>query len=417
MRLKTAIDGMEGMYEPSYFFIKIETTQKLDINIDTHSQTFIHEYIHFIQDIFLPYCIRNNVNEVHRFVYITEKTKSENIQRPFNDWSPEFLCIERQHQQTWGYSKPVKKAAPITDYDVTHYTIAETGARVFKYTALLSNGCRYPIGAKDMLEYIAHKIESKHWPTDQPDLPYRTMDLVFDQLGLGTIPDMCKIALIEFCLHNDNPIHHLFRTIETIQNGSLGLEGVEQCYLHFDFLDYVLKRLLWGARGGFEETIHSKLKRRLETIQSHIQKKYPAEQFKDISGWFDDVISYVDKNLKGRMYFAELYEKEKNDFLIEIDNLLKALGVPLVFNSLNEHISLLPEKYNKDSFIQFYTSFKFNEFLTHSDQTCPMCEFCENSTPELMSPDCIDNVARKVSEDNQCPFGQFLDNHKINIVR
>lgn len=417
MKLRNAMDGMEGDYEPSYFFMKIDTAQKLDEKMDRHGQTFIHEYIHFIQDIFLPYCVRNNVNEVYRFVYVMDKTKKEPILRPFDDWSSQLLCIERQHKQTWGYSKPVKNALKITGYERDEYVIKETQARVFKYTALLGSDAKHPIGAKDMLEYIAHKIESKHWLTDQPDIPYRTMDMVFDDLRLGDIPEMCKIALVEFCLHNDNPVHHLFQIVKSIQNGSLGLHGVEQCFFHFDFLEYVLHRLLWGARGGFEETMHTKAERRLSTIKDYIDKKYPVEHFRDISDWFGDVITYVSDNLKGRFYFAELYFKSKEDFLVEIDKLMGAIGVPLVFNSLAEHVSLLPEKYNKDSFIQFYVSFKFNEFLTHSDQTCPVCSFCENSSPDLMTPDCEVDVMRKISDDNQCPFGQFLNNHQINIVR
>lgn len=417
MKLKVMKNEMEGEYEPSYFFMKLKTTEKLDNNIDRHSQTFIHEYIHFIQDIFLPYCVRNNVNEVYRFVYIADAAKKNPILRPFVDWSPELLCMERQHQQTWGYSKSVKSALEIAGYERDEYVIKETQARVFKYTALFEGGIKHPVGAKDMLEYIAHKIESKHWSTDQPDIPYRTMDMVFEKLELGDIPEMCKIALVEFCLHNDNPVHHLFCVVNSIQNDNLGLQDIERCFFHFDFLEYVLSRILWGARGGFEETMHTKVQRRLSTIQDYLNMKYPAEHFRDISGWIGDVIAYVSENLKSRFYFANLYYMEKKDLLAEIDKLIRELGVPLVFNSMGDHISLLPEKYNKNSFIQFYASFKFNEFLTHADQTCPMCDFCERSNSDIMNPDCVDNVIRKISENSQCPFGQFLNNHKIDIVR
>lgn len=417
MRLRAIKSEIEGEYEPSYFFMKIEKAEYLGDKIDTHCQTFVHEYIHFIQDIFLPYCIRNNVNEIYRFVYVADKAKKKPILRPFNDWSPELLCMERQHQQTWGYSKPVKSVLEISGYERDEYVIKETQARVFKYTALLAGGIKYPIGAKDMLEYIAHKIESKHWLTEQPDMPYRTMDMVFKKLGLGDMPEMCKIALVEFCLHNDNPVHHLFQMVSAIQNNNLGLEDVEKCFFNFDFIAYVLPRLLWGARGGFNETMHTKSQRRLASIQDYLNKKYPTEHFQEISSWVGDVIAYVSENLKGRFYFAELYYMEKEEFLGEIDKLMREIGVPLVFNSIGEHVTLLPDKYNKDSFIQFYASYKFNDFLTHTEQTCPMCDFCERSNADMMNSDCVDNVIRKVSENNECPFGQFLNNHKIDIIR
>ncbi|MCO7614155.1 hypothetical protein NJH83_28350 [Pseudomonas chlororaphis] len=416
MRLKTAKDGMEGSYEPSYFIMKIDTSEKLTDNLDRHSQTFIHEYIHFIQDIFLPYCIRNNVNEVYRFVYVTDKAKEKPIERPFNEWNHELSCISRQYDNTWGNSKPIKKASSIKSYSREHYVIKEINARVFKYIAHLSSGMEYHVGAKDMLEYIAHKIEAKHWSTVQPDFPYRTMDFVFEELGLGDIPMMCKIALTEFCLHNDNPVHHLFEIIKTIRSEGFGFHGVQQCFYHFDILEYVLQRLLWGARGGFEETIHTKVERRLATIREYLSRKYPTDQFRDIDSWFGDVVSYVANNLKGRLYFSEIYEKNKSEFLAEIDMLISTLGIPLIFNSINEHISLLPNKYNKDSFIQFYASFIFNEFLKHTDKTCPMCSFCENTNASIMTDDCISNVMRRVAEDSQCPFGKFIYNHEIRII-
>lgn len=417
MRLKTTKDGIEGAYEPSYFFMRLETTQALDNNIDRHSQTFIHEYIHFIQDIFLPYCVRNNVNEIYRFGYIIDRTKKEPITRPFDNWGAELLCIDQQYEYTWGDLTQIKNASSIRSYESEIYTIEETEARVFKYTAILTPDKKYHVGAKDMLEYIAHKIESKHWTTDQPDFPYRTMDAIFDNLGLGDIPDMCKIALTEFCLHNDNPIHHFFQIIKLIQGGELSFQGVEQCFYHFDFLEYVLQRLLWGSRGGFEETIHTKVQRRLIDLRNFLDKKYPSEQFRDISDWIDDVITYISDNLKGRLYFSELYEKNKEELLAEVDMLVDTLGIPLIFNAQEEHISLLPEKYTKDSFIQFYASYKFNEFLKNTDKTCPMCSFCESSNPSIMSYDCANDVIRRVADDNQCPFGSFIYNHEINIVR
>jgi len=417
MRLKTTKDGIEGAYEPSYFFMRLETNETLDKNLDRHSQTFIHEYIHFIQDIFLPYCVRNNVNEIFRFTYIADRAKKEPITRPFDEWNAELLCIDQQYEYTWGAITQIKNAKNIIDYEIETHTIEQTKARVFKYTAILAKDKKYQIGARDMLEYIAHKIESKHWSTDQPDFPYRTMDIIFCTLGLGDIPDMCKIALTEFCLHNDNPIHHLFQIIKLIRAGELGLQGVEQCFYHFDFLNYVLQRLQWASQGGFKETIHTKVKRRLGDLQNYLNKKYPAGQFRDISDWIEEVITYISINLKGKLYFSELYEKNKEEFLVEVDTLIDTLGIPLIFNSLDEHISLLPEKFTKDNFVQFYVSYKFNEFLNNTNKTCPICSFCESSNPSIMSSDCIEDVIRRVAEDNQCPFGSFISNHEISIVR
>lgn len=414
MRLKTSESALEGAYEPSYFFMIIDTTEKLDEGLDTHSQTFIHEYIHFIQDIFLSYCIRYNISEVNRFLSVTEKAKQGVIVRPFKDWSHETLCLDQQFEHTWGQTNFIDNVSHITDYESEIYLIKEIDARVFKYTANIIPEGTYQVGARDMLEYIAHKIESKHWPTEQPDIPYRTMELVFNNLQLGEMPTTCKIALIEFCLQNDNPVHHLFKTVETIRSGSLGVEGIEECLYDFTQLNHTLKRFLWGARGGFRETIETKVTRRLSTMKEYLEDKYPSNIFSDINTWINDVIHYVSTHLKGRLFFAELYEKDKPNFLAEIDLLISTLGIPLIFNAHEEHISLLPKKYKSEQFIQFYASYKFNEFLKTKEKTCPLCRYCENSTPDLMDDECTSNSILRAARDSSCPFGQFINNHDLN---
>jgi hypothetical protein len=46
-------------YVPSFYFMKIETNEDIEYAIRNNTQTFLHEYIHFLQDLFLPYNIRN----------------------------------------------------------------------------------------------------------------------------------------------------------------------------------------------------------------------------------------------------------------------------------------------------------------------------------------------------------------------
>ena len=75
----------EGYYEPSYFFMKIETNDSLDIDLLKHQQTFTHEFIHFLQDIFLPYNIRMNLNELNKFANIANKIKIHGIKKPYLD--------------------------------------------------------------------------------------------------------------------------------------------------------------------------------------------------------------------------------------------------------------------------------------------------------------------------------------------
>ena len=63
-----------------------------------------------------------------------------------------------------------------------------------------------------MLEYIAHKIETKHYDDFVYQTPYKTIDHIFDFYQLSDIPPNIRLNIVEYCLYNDNPVHVLFST-------------------------------------------------------------------------------------------------------------------------------------------------------------------------------------------------------------
>ena len=71
----------------------------------------------------------------------------------------------------------------------------------------------YNLGARDLLEYIAYKIEAKHFPSKEkyPQLPYNSVDLLFSHYGLSYVPEDIRLCIAEVCLYNDNPIRFLFQ--------------------------------------------------------------------------------------------------------------------------------------------------------------------------------------------------------------
>jgi len=62
-----------GTYIPSGFSIYLNT---LPHNLNTRDATFVHEYTHFLQDIILPYCIRENLVFVNNFAWISKMAET-----------------------------------------------------------------------------------------------------------------------------------------------------------------------------------------------------------------------------------------------------------------------------------------------------------------------------------------------------
>ncbi|MEA3234390.1 hypothetical protein OP492_06980 [Pseudomonas mosselii] len=416
MRMKSKGSEVEGEYGPSYFFIRLDTAEPLAECLDKHDQTFIHEYIHFIQDIFLAYCIRSNLEEVNRLARVAQVAYIKGVERPFDEWGDELSCMSLQSANTWGGGKFIDKGSRILRFETTRHVIASTQARVFKHVAVLESGETYHVGARDMLEYIAHKIEAKHWETNQPDFPYRTMDYVFDYMGLSDISDASRIALVEFCLHNDNPFHHFLVSVKDMKDGKLNVVAAEALG-DFEKLRNVLPRIQWNAKGGFRDTMSTKVQRRLRDLQNALGEKFHQHNFADIARWVESVIDYVAATLQGRLVFSELFNMEGEDFFSAIEGMIAEIGIPLIFNSKEECITLLPEGYNQNQFIQFYVAYKFmSEFIVCTENTCPLCMFCENSDESVMTEDCVSNALARAEGQQLCPFGQFIKTYQLQRI-
>jgi len=63
----------EGSYNLSFFNMIIKTDEELSRDvIEKNKSTFVHEFIHYLQDLILPYNIRYNLSNVCRFSDILE---------------------------------------------------------------------------------------------------------------------------------------------------------------------------------------------------------------------------------------------------------------------------------------------------------------------------------------------------------
>ena len=86
-------------------------------------------------------------------------------------------------------------------------------SKVYTYYIPVNNvPIQYNLGARDLLVYIAHKIEIKHCPCTikSPKLSYETIDLLFEHYGWSHVSEDIRLCIAECCLYNDNSIRFLF---------------------------------------------------------------------------------------------------------------------------------------------------------------------------------------------------------------
>lgn len=413
------LKSIEGAYQPSFFIIQLDTEQKVELAIKDNTSTFIHEYIHFLQDLILPYCMRENLVRLAEFFdYKAAFWQSREIRLPNTILPDGSELAKLTTKMTFGSTNFFESvtANNIWDIKVTSEQSQEHGYTIYQYDLALDSGETYQLGARDLLEYIANKIESKHFPSEKklPDLPYHSLDILVNYYEHPGLSEFKRIALAEYCLLNDNPIHSLMLFFEELRNGSLPNPANQSD----EYFAKMLSQLHWKARGHkFDfETIGKKINRRSLKLKEFLQQKFPQDSLAEVYLWLDKTIDFARNNLAGKSFFAELFALEKSDFIRKTRDIIDEIGIPLIVNAVGEIDTSLGGDQGKDQFIQLLLAYEFTEYLNRHDIQCPMSYVCERSKKNLMDDDCSDAPFRRALRHDLCPFGVFVKAHGFDQV-
>lgn len=405
------IRAANGSYSPSNFYMHIESNEQIEECVRNNEQTFVHEYIHFLQDLILPYSIRNTLTSKRRFLSVLlHANKVKKIIRPFSEWDDDTQLTDRQFSSTWGCDDFIDENVKIKSLKNEFFTI-DTGARVFKYILVLENNSEYHVGARDFLEYIAHKIETKHWETSHPHFPYMTVDSLFDFLGFDYVADEVRVCFVEYCLYNDNPLNMFFNIIEELK-----INNMISVLDTFDSCSHYLINRPWEAKGGFNETIFTKTQRRLFDFKESLSLTYSGNNFPNIQRWIQLVIDFANTELSNKFIFAELFRLNGDDFFIKINGFIQEIGIPLVMNNNGECISLLPEDFDQNEFMQLLTVLALMIYVSGSDRNCALIDLCRVSNPNVTNSLCTTNPILRAHDDELCPFGLLIKNYGLHKI-
>lgn len=412
------LNAANGSYSPSFYSIHIETIENIEQCIESNEQTFVHEYIHFLQDISLPYSIRNTLVTNRNFLYIHQNVHEKGyIERPFNDYDDDMLATHKQFSYTWGCDEFIPEKFKIVSIENDFYVMdnIDNQSRVFRYMLTLENGLKYHIGARDFLEYIAHKIESKHWQTNHFPYPYMTVDFLFEYMGYGNIHDIIKVCFIEFSLQNDNPVHYLLEVIKFFKQQKISILSID-----YNELKQLLLSIQWKSQGNFTETSQTKTSRRLNQLLESGIKKHNTSSLSDVLQWFDEIINFSNTELANRFIFSELLSMNEDEFLKKINYYVSKIGIPLVFNDNSECISLLPEKYDQNQFLNIHISLLFIRYISQNESNqCPLKSYCAkniNPNENIISPSCDSDPIQKLTEGVQCPLTRFMKLYSFDSI-
>ena len=112
------LNYIEGSYNISFFNIDLNTEEELTQDvIDKNKSTFNHEFIHYLQDLILPYNIRLILSKVRWFSNILEFAHKHNyIIRPFDDWNDESKNLIIQFLGSIGNGKFIDDVSSLDNF-------------------------------------------------------------------------------------------------------------------------------------------------------------------------------------------------------------------------------------------------------------------------------------------------------------
>lgn len=422
------LNNIEGTYFPSFFSIILETDEDISLAISKHESTFLHEFIHYLQDLVLPYNIRVNLSNIRWFLNIHEFAANQGyIKRPFKEWNDESNITKLQYQYTMGSNQIIEDVKNIGEPIVS---LEEKGGfdasfsnkyrtfNIYKYRIPINNGSEfYDLGARDLLEYIAHKIEVHHYPSSDcvPQLPYQSVDLLFDKYGLSFIPENIRLCIAECCLYNDNPVHFLFS--QFLENCYFTITLAMLNYNYTAIYNFLLS-ITFETRDHVKETLSHKRKRRLEHFKNDLRINY--SHFPEIVDWVSKVNRFSVERLSERFIFSDMYNMSKTELLDFVKEVVSAIGIPLVMNKKRQYISLPNGGRGKseiDQFIQFYILQEFLAFVVSKSKSCPIRKFCNTNYGLVCREIQIFNRQKRIIQIEKCPLIEFLKPYGLSDIQ
>lgn len=415
-----------GFYEPTFFYLhtigdgKLREMKSWDVS---QKSTFLHEYIHFLQDITTIQGFNNLFIKGEYFRYINHKIQqfaSRKIYVPINP-----LDANKNVDQNWvarictmGESKPVESVKayhPKHELDLVDYNdgkIVPLNVVKLKCNDKYGNLEEITFGTLHILEGMAKLIQEFVYPTEERTSPYNPYYIACDVAeliipGIKNTPNTL-IALFDFALQTTNPGWHFVGYLESKRHNGYNAQSLTPEIVYADLDNYSMDISSLGElkfsdayiafQGGAEDVMNEYLG--------------GVWCWKNIGIWYKKILQRSrDIRYKYPRFFQSLAENGdivSNEVFM---NMLKAFGTPLTTN-VNDYFDIIRPKnivITKEELVNVYAMMNIHRvFLSNGTFTCPLRKFCQNKRcvffKQMMDEHCMSQPWKHISKWNPCYF-------------
>lgn len=418
-----------GFYEPSLFRIHTRGTgliQDLEKWDDSQSSTFIHEYIHFLQDITSVVGLSNIFANGEYIRYVTQSIKDKKIHVPVNP-----LTAGQNVDQNWklrintiGDAK--SKVRSITGYKSTiGITLTDPNLGtipVNRVTIDAIDDKGYPIsikfGAIQIQECMAKAIQECIYPTPHPVSPYNPYYIAKDlaNIIMPGIKDKpyTLIALYDRVLQSSNPGYAFVKYLEDAVSDGKTCDTLTPEFIYSEFRVAKSKTSLSGGKAiNFIDAYKQSTDLAKGVITELTGNLWILG---NLTNW---ATSTIDKGIKIRRENPDIFvniakggKLQNNEYLKQV---IDYVGTPLVTNQ-NEKVSMKKPKgihISIGEMVDVYAMMQlYKPFLYSGNYECPIKWYCKHRKLKCILGPSIDKFCnhepwKKNSTFKRCKFQQW----------
>lgn len=410
-----------GFYEPGFLHLRINTDEDIsDLNVLAADEskrrlfsTFLHEYIHFLQDLTTPCGLMNNFLNIDFIKAVNWSIR--------HDGKPEFVIPvkidneanvkanaelrrlyrgDNKEVQYLRYNHYAVEEETITDKDGTTYQAKMYRAFFHDSSYQLRS---FYIGHACIKEFITHTLQKKYFPAvDHPDFPYVIVERIIEKEHPEFGNDaMMAVALCDACLMFTHPAQIFFTTLQRMTEQKFVPATIKDVY-DFTFLDVEFK----GPMGTFDfaslydNVVVLAANQFADALQSPI--------FSDNLNWVMHLLVQASALREVRPHFMTELVAEEGKLSALFFRIVQILGTPFFTNRKWEGKLIPPQGITPPT--QPYQLLVFQQIMNlYAGHTCcALYNFCKTQPDrDITNGHCLSAPWLRAKEDELCPFGQL----------
>lgn len=413
-----------GYYVPRFLHMHLHTKVPInDLNIlatdERHRKlfsTFLHEYIHFLQDISTPFGILRSflfVDSLKDIIHPVRNGKEGTFEVPvrFNDAFNTLSNLRLQQLYAGDdqaqadhiiYRGYTLEHAPAKDREGKQYQVAQY--RIHYLDTSDRQEKSFLFGTRCIKEYMAHAIQSKYYPEVQhPDIPYLIAELICHaEYPIITKDPMLVVALCDVSLHTTNPAQLFFRTLERMKELGFDPISYKQVYdFAFDDVRFEGNERSFHPNGFYDHVVELILEQYDDALKSPI--------FEANRNWLRHLFTSM-RVLRLELPDFMLHLVSPEGTLSEdLKMLSRILGTPFLTNDDNSYGFVPPEGLNPESIMPYQLLAVRQVFQVLQGKTvCDLYDFCSHRKDnDITNQHCLNAPWKRAEEPGPCPFAQL----------